>query len=56
MWQERESPITPILAQFFSFILECGNISSIDNNEEKTKEITAVKGIWICDPNYHKIQ
>ena len=25
-------------------------------NEQKTKEITAVKEVWICDPNYHKIQ
>ena len=24
-------------------------------HEEKTKEITTVKEIWICDPNYHKI-
>ena len=23
--------------------------------EEKTKEITTVKEVWICDPNYHKI-
>ena len=23
-------------------------------HEEKTKEITAVKEVWICDPNYHK--
>ena len=24
-------------------------------HEEKTKEITTVKEVWICDPNYHKI-
>ena len=23
--------------------------------EEKTKEVTTVKEIWICDPNYHEI-
>ena len=25
-------------------------------HEEKTKEITTVRDVWICDPNYHKIQ
>ena len=25
-------------------------------HEEKTKEITSVKEVWICDPNYHKIR
>ena len=25
-------------------------------HEEKTKEITTVKEVWICDPNYHKIR
>ena len=29
--------------------------SLIITNEEKTKEITAVK-VWICEPNYHKIR
>ena len=24
--------------------------------EEKTKGITAVKEVWLCDPNYHKIR
>ena len=24
-------------------------------HEEKTKEITTVNEVWICDPNYHKI-
>lgn len=23
-------------------------------HEEKAKEITTVKEVWICDPNYHK--
>ena len=23
--------------------------------EEKTKQITTVKEVWICDPSYHKI-
>jgi len=23
---------------------------------KRTKEITTVKGVWICDPNYHKIR
>ena len=25
-------------------------------HEEKTKEITTVKEVWKCDPNYHKIR
>ena len=25
-------------------------------HEEKTKEITTMKEVWVCDPNYHKIQ
>ena len=29
--------------------------NSLIIHEEKTKEITAVKEVWICDPNYHKI-
>jgi len=24
-------------------------------HEETTKDITTVKEVWICDPNYHKI-
>ena len=28
--------------------------NSLKIHEEKTKEI--VKGVWICDPNCHKIQ
>ena len=27
---------------------------SIIIHEEKTKEITTVKEVWICNPNYHK--
>ena len=30
--------------------------NSLIIHEEKTKEITTVKEVWICDPNYHKIQ
>ena len=29
--------------------------NSLIIHEEKTKEITTVKEVWICDPNYHKI-
>jgi len=36
------------LAKYFS--------NSLIIHEEKTKEITTVKEVWICDPNYHKIQ
>ena len=30
--------------------------NSLIIHEDKTKEITAVKAVWICDPNYHKIR
>ena len=30
--------------------------NSLIIHEETTKEITTVKEVWICDPNYHKIQ
>ena len=30
--------------------------NSLIIHEEKTKEISTVKEVWICDPNYHKIQ
>ena len=30
--------------------------NSLIIHEEKTKEITTVKEVGICDPNYHKIQ
>ena len=30
--------------------------NSLVIHEEKTKEITTVKEVWICDPNYHKIR
>ena len=30
--------------------------SLIIHEKEKTKEITTVKEVWICDPNYHKIR
>ena len=30
--------------------------NSLIIHEEKTKEITTVKEVWICDPNYHKIR
>ena len=31
-------------------------LDSLIIHEEKTKEITTVKEVWICDPNYHKIR
>ena len=30
--------------------------NSLIIQEEKTKEITTVKEVWICDPNYHKLR
>ena len=31
-------------------------LDSLIIHEEKTKEITTVKEVWICDPNCHKIR
>ena len=28
--------------------------NSLIIHEEKAEEITTVKEVWICDPNYHK--
>ena len=49
---------------FGSFSHQCVEFIGLDLNfsnsliihDEKTKEITTVKEVWICDPNYHKIQ
>ena len=38
------------------YVFECYFSNSLIIHEEKTKEITTVKEVWICDPNYHKIQ
>ena len=37
-------------------IFDCTFSNSLIIREEKTKQITAVKEIWICDPNYHEIR
>ena len=29
--------------------------NSLITHQEKTKKITTVTVVWICDPNYHKI-
>ena len=29
--------------------------NSLIIHQEKTKKITTVTAVWICDPNYHKI-
>ena len=29
--------------------------NSLIIHQEKTKKITTVTVVWICDPNYHKI-
>ena len=36
--------------------LYVGFLNSLIIHEEKTKEITTVKEVWMCDPNYHKIR
>ena len=38
------------------YVFECYFSNSLIIHEEKTKEITTVKEVWICDPNYHKIR
>ena len=38
------------------FTSDVGFSNSLIIHREKTKEITTVKEVWICDPNYHKIQ
>ena len=30
--------------------------NSLITQKEKTEEIIIVKEVWICEPNYHKIQ
>ena len=40
----------------FSLIIWFMNFHPLIIYEEKTKEITTVKDVWICDPNYHKIR
>ena len=37
-------------------VLDVPISNSLTIHEEKTKEITTVKEVWICDPNYHKIR
>ena len=39
-------------AVFITF--DCIFSNSLIIHEEKTKEITALKEVWICDPNYQK--
>ena len=41
--------LTPVDSRFGYFS------NSLIIDAEKTKEITTLKEIWICDPNYHKI-
>ena len=41
------------LTNFEVFDIVFSNLLII--HQEKTKKITAVTVVWICDPNYHKI-
>ena len=45
---QNEDVVIKIEDQIFS--------NSLIIHGEKTKEITTVKEVWICDPNYHKIR
>ena len=40
---------------FQSIYLTLDFSNSLTIQEEETKEITTMKEVWICDPNYHKI-
>ena len=51
-FQLSEAPWTILLVLVFSIYFS----NSLIIHEEKTKEITTVKEVWICDPNYHKIR
>jgi len=44
------------LTVVWSLELETTFSNSLIIHKEKTKEITTVKEVWICDPNYHKIR
>ena len=39
-----------------TLILENLFSNSLIIHEEKTKEISTMNEVWICDPNYHKIR
>ena len=47
-WSPMDHPPVLVFSIYFS--------NSLIIHEEKTKEITTVKEVWICDPNYHKIR
>ena len=52
MYEDNTADVSSISASS-SFALAFFNKSLIIH-DEKTKEITTVKEVWICDPNYHK--
>ena len=41
---------------FIHCTADARSLNSLIINEEKTKEITPLKEVWMCDPNYHKIR
>ena len=53
---EIKLPNQPLKLTSTIFEMPFSNLSFIIVHEEKTKEITNEKDVWICDPNYyHKI-
>ena len=48
--------ITTVIMPTLSSTFNRSFSNSLIIHEEKTKEITTVKEVWICDPNYHKIR
>ena len=44
------------VTDYYSRYVEVSFSNSLIIHEDKTKEITTVKEVWICDPNYHKIR
>ena len=48
--------IIPLYLKTFNSLSYRNFSNSLIIHKEKTKEITTVKEVWICDPNYHKIR
>ena len=49
-------PLINTMGNIWNFTKYVAFSNSLIIHDEKTKEITTVKEVWICDPNYHKIR
>ena len=53
---KRENWVTGLLLQiFYKAVVNRASQTKLIIDQEKTKKITTVSVVWICDPNYHKI-